>query len=215
MRLRRLKASTHFTAFIILCLSLLGADLGYANPVFSDEYSRSRGALLYDMYCSECHGAEAIDATAELFDADLDTVSPEQLLPDAEALATENVEDDDWPEWAERPYPGTNIEPDIREEARSAVLAGFEETDASEQEGYGDGDGAYSEVVTFVPRAGATNLAHPQTYFYGTTEEELFNSIANGTGVAMPGWSAELASEEAIWDVVNYIRSSWSEHWLY
>jgi mono/diheme cytochrome c family protein len=213
MRLRRLKTSMHFTAFIILCLGLLGADQGNANPVFSDEYSRSRGALLYDMYCSECHGAEAIDATAELFDADLGTVSPEQLLPDAEALATENVEDDDWPEWAERPYPGTNIEPDIREEARSAVLAGFEEADASEQQG--DGDGANSEVITFVPRAGGTNLAHPQTYFYGTTEEELFNSIANGTGVAMPGWSAELGSEEAIWDVVNYIRSSWSEYWLY
>ena len=43
----------------------------------------------------------------------------------------------------------------------------------------------------------------------------MFNSIANGTGESMPGWRIELGSDESIWDLVNYIRSFWSEDWLY
>jgi mono/diheme cytochrome c family protein len=62
---------------------------------------------------------------------------------------------------------------------------------------------------------GATDLANPQTFFYGTTEEEVFNSIAKGTGAAMPGWRTEMGSDEDVWDIVNYIRSFWSKAWLY
>ena len=29
----------------------------------------------------------------------------------------------------------------------------------------------------------------------------------------MPGWRTELGSDEAIWDLVNYIRSLWGEEW--
>jgi mono/diheme cytochrome c family protein len=44
----------------------------------------------------------------------------------------------------------------------------------------------------------------------------MFNSIAYGAGgAAMPGWQIELGSDEAIWDLVNYIRSYWGEEWLY
>jgi mono/diheme cytochrome c family protein len=62
---------------------------------------------------------------------------------------------------------------------------------------------------------GATNLADPVSYFYGTSEEEMFESIAEGTGEAMPGFRTELGGDEAIMDVVNYIRSFWGEEWLY
>ena len=68
---------------------------------------------------------------------------------------------------------------------------------------------------SFNRQAGATDLSDPQTFFYGTSEEEVFNSIAEGTGAAMPGWHTDMGSEEDIWDVVNYIRSFWDEAWLY
>ena len=62
-------------------------------------------------------------------------------------------------------------------------------------------------------RGGATDLTDPRSYLYGTTEIELFNNIANGTGPTMPGFVVQLGSEDAVWDLVNYIRSLWGEEW--
>ena len=53
----------------------------------------------------------------------------------------------------------------------------------------------------------ATDLTDPQAYYSGSSEQEIFNSIANGAGVAMPAWRAQLGSDQSIWDVVNFIRS--------
>ena len=53
----------------------------------------------------------------------------------------------------------------------------------------------------------ATDLTDPEAYYSGSSEQEIFNSIANGAGVAMPAWRTQLGSDESIWDVVNFIRS--------
>lgn len=53
----------------------------------------------------------------------------------------------------------------------------------------------------------ATDLTDPEAYYSGTTDQDIFNSIANGAGVAMPAWRSQLGSDEAIWDVVRFIRS--------
>ena len=53
----------------------------------------------------------------------------------------------------------------------------------------------------------ATDLTDPEAYYSGTTDQDIFNSIANGAGVAMPAWRSQLGSDEAIWDVVGFIRS--------
>lgn len=53
----------------------------------------------------------------------------------------------------------------------------------------------------------ATDLTDPEAYYSGSSEQEIFNSIANGAGVAMPAWRAQLGSDESIWDLVNFIRS--------
>ncbi len=57
----------------------------------------------------------------------------------------------------------------------------------------------------------ATDLTDPEAYYSGNSPQDIFNSVANGTGVAMPGWRAQLGSDEAIWDLVNFIRSLWAE----
>ena len=53
----------------------------------------------------------------------------------------------------------------------------------------------------------ATDLTDPEAYYSGSSEQEIFNSIANGAGVAMPAWRSQLGSDDAIWDLVNFIRS--------
>jgi mono/diheme cytochrome c family protein len=53
----------------------------------------------------------------------------------------------------------------------------------------------------------ATDLTDPEAYYSGSSEQETFNSIANGAGVAMPAWRSQLGSDDAIWDLVNFIRS--------
>jgi len=53
----------------------------------------------------------------------------------------------------------------------------------------------------------ATDLTDPDAYYSGSSEQEIFTSIANGAGVAMPAWRSQLGNDESIWDVVNFIRS--------
>jgi mono/diheme cytochrome c family protein len=53
----------------------------------------------------------------------------------------------------------------------------------------------------------ATDLTDPEAYYSGSSEQDIFNSIANGAGVAMPAWRSQLGSDDAIWDLVNFIRS--------
>jgi len=57
----------------------------------------------------------------------------------------------------------------------------------------------------------ASNLTLPADYYNGSTDQDLFNSIANGAGVAMPGWRQAVGSDEAVWDLVHFVKSLWAE----
>ncbi len=57
----------------------------------------------------------------------------------------------------------------------------------------------------------ASNLTLPADYYNGSTDQDLFNSIANGAGVAMPGWRQAVGSDEAVWDLVHFVKSLWVE----
>ncbi len=59
--------------------------------------------------------------------------------------------------------------------------------------------------------ADATNLTLPADYYSGSTDQDLFNSIANGAGVAMPAWRPVVGSDEAVWDLVYFVKSLWAE----
>ncbi len=57
----------------------------------------------------------------------------------------------------------------------------------------------------------ATDLTDPDAYYSGASEQDIFNSIAFGAGVAMPPFETELKGEEEIWHLVNFIRSLWTD----
>jgi len=57
----------------------------------------------------------------------------------------------------------------------------------------------------------ATDLTDPEAYYNGSTEQDIYTSIAQGAGVAMPAWQQQLKTEDAVWDMVNFIRSLWSD----
>ena len=57
----------------------------------------------------------------------------------------------------------------------------------------------------------ATDLTQPELYYSGTSRDDIFNSIRNGAGVGMPPWSMQIPEEASTWDLVNFIRSLWSE----
>ncbi len=177
------------------------------------------GAQLYELYCSECHGSDSVQHYDAIYGSETPEVSEEyaeliEIVRGVKAPESQQVQED-WPEWAEGPAPVP--EPDVREEVLGTVSQAIAQahglsTDAGTQ-GAWDDQVVSGDTDHIDPLPGATNLADPTAYFYGTSEEDIFNSIANGTGAAMPGWRTELGSDEAIWDLVNYIRSLWGEEW--
>tara|TARA_R110002124_G_scaffold75328_3_gene202207 strand:- start:1786 stop:2463 length:678 start_codon:yes stop_codon:yes gene_type:complete len=195
----------------------------FAAPDPYDEQSLNTGAELYDLYCSDCHGVDTAATYSELYDTVQMEVSEDyaELVdlvrggeePEPVYVAPE----EDWPEWAETPPP--EREPDVRAEVLGTVTRAIDTYHKSSMESgspdYLGVDASAGNAARFDPVPGATNLADPLAYFYGTSEQDIFNSIADGTGAAMPGWRTELGSDEAIWDIVNYIRSLWGEEWRY
>jgi mono/diheme cytochrome c family protein len=69
---------------------------------------------------------------------------------------------------------------------------------------HGNDGKALIEVV-----ANATDLTAPALYKNGTLEGEVFRSIRDGAGVAMPPFKAQIAHEEDIWHLVNFVRNLW------
>jgi mono/diheme cytochrome c family protein len=59
--------------------------------------------------------------------------------------------------------------------------------------------------------ANATDLTDPKLWASGTTEGEVFRSIRDGAGEAMPPFAEKIEKEEEIWHLVNYIRSLWPD----
>jgi mono/diheme cytochrome c family protein len=59
--------------------------------------------------------------------------------------------------------------------------------------------------------ANATDLTEPKLWTSGTSEGEVFRSIRDGAGDAMPPFKAKIENEKDIWHLVNFIRSLWPE----
>jgi copper resistance protein D len=54
--------------------------------------------------------------------------------------------------------------------------------------------------------AAAADLTRPDTWKYGSTDAQVFNSIKNGAGDNMPSFKSDLKDDD-IWELVNFIRS--------
>jgi len=213
MRPSRFVGSWFFTLLCTVCLGLPGPGPVHANPVYADEQSLNNGAQLYELHCSECHGRRAADLSSAL----QETGTTDPLKENSAMTATEPVAQsppvpDDWPAWAKRPNPAAVAvrKPDVTAEILNEVNAVIDKSYATASK-----QPALKGAGVFNPIPGVNDLSDPATFYYGISEEELFDSIANGTGAAMPGWRNRLDNEEAVWDLVNYIRSFWSEEWLY
>ena len=58
--------------------------------------------------------------------------------------------------------------------------------------------------------ANATDLTDPKAWSSGTSEGEVFRSIRDGAGEAMPPFS-DKQKDEDLWHLTNYVRSLWPE----
>jgi len=224
-----------------LSAALLLVDPVAANPVPADELSLLNGADHFARHCTRCHGWNPSEQYDSLYGDD-PIAGPDPLLDIAEEapqddpdLLPEAIEEDvdDWPEWA-GPPPEEEIDYEderqtILNDLNSAIDAHY--ADESEPWGYEvyreervdtGGDELPSIAEVFGEDAdgdglrapGATDLTDPDSFVYGTSETDLFANIANGTGPSMPGFLGELGGEDAVWDLVNYIRSLWGEDWI-
>jgi mono/diheme cytochrome c family protein len=59
--------------------------------------------------------------------------------------------------------------------------------------------------------ADASDLTAPKTWKNGFSEGEIFRSIRDGQGASMPSFKSQIAQEEDIWHLVNFIMSLWPE----
>jgi mono/diheme cytochrome c family protein len=59
--------------------------------------------------------------------------------------------------------------------------------------------------------ADATDLTKPEAWKSGTSEGEIFRSIRDGAGDAMPPFADKVSKEEDLWHMVNYVRSLWPD----
>lgn len=57
--------------------------------------------------------------------------------------------------------------------------------------------------------ADATDLTNTKRWFSGSTEGEIFRSIRDGAGVAMPPYKSKIRKEDDLWHLVNFVRSLW------
>jgi mono/diheme cytochrome c family protein len=59
--------------------------------------------------------------------------------------------------------------------------------------------------------ANATDLTNPKVWRSGTSEGEIFRSIRDGAGEAMPPFADKVSKEEDLWHLVNYLRNLWPD----
>jgi mono/diheme cytochrome c family protein len=57
--------------------------------------------------------------------------------------------------------------------------------------------------------ANATDLTDPKAYRSGTSEGEIYRSLRDGAGEAMPPFAEKVSKDEDLWHLVNYLRSLW------
>ncbi len=59
--------------------------------------------------------------------------------------------------------------------------------------------------------ANATDLTEPKVWKSGTSEGEVFRSIRDGAGEAMPPFVDKVTKEEDLWHMVNFLRNLWPD----
>jgi mono/diheme cytochrome c family protein len=59
--------------------------------------------------------------------------------------------------------------------------------------------------------ANATDLTDPKAWKSGTTEGEVYRSIRDGAGEAMPPFNDKFPKEDDLWHVTNFLRSLWPD----
>jgi cytochrome c oxidase cbb3-type subunit 3 len=59
--------------------------------------------------------------------------------------------------------------------------------------------------------ADATDLTDPKAWRNGNSDGEIFRSIRDGAGASMPSFKSQIAKEEDMWHLVNFIHSLWPE----
>ncbi|MFP6584970.1 MAG: cytochrome c [Candidatus Hydrogenedentota bacterium] len=57
--------------------------------------------------------------------------------------------------------------------------------------------------------ADATDLTNTKRWYSGSTEGEIYRSIRDGAGIAMPPYKAKIKKDDDLWHLVNFIRSLW------
>ncbi len=59
--------------------------------------------------------------------------------------------------------------------------------------------------------ANATDLTDPEYWASGISEGEVYRSIRDGAGDAMPPFKDKVSKDEDLWDMTNFVRSLWPE----
>lgn len=216
---------------VLLALFVASPSVWSGNPVPADGLSLLNGAEYFKQFCTECHGWDPAQQYTSMYSEDpFDAPDPlfESDLPEEGDAFVEEPEDD-WPDWAgPAPVDPVPQAPGLRSEVLNDLNSAIDEfyqddvesSDWSIRDVIEPGDSGSAETRDVSEDdsgriEGATDLTNPLLYIYGSTEDDLFDHIAYGTGPTMPGFLNELGSEEAVWDLVNYIRSLWGEGWLY
>ena len=57
--------------------------------------------------------------------------------------------------------------------------------------------------------ANATDLTKTKLWYSGFTEGEIYRSIRDGAGEAMPPYKSKIRKDEDLWHLVNFVRSLW------
>lgn len=223
--------------WLLMSLGLLSAAPALANPVPADDLSIANGYEAYDMHCARCHGTKTV-AEDELWyepDAYEDDIDYEALIDEAQAAREEaqkkkfaNIAARDGSgRWAELPDPGGKAnDADVRAQIMADLVAQIdkeyganeevEELDPFSTDFDIGAELGFDDFGKDDAMPGAPDLADPEAYLYGTDERDLYRAITKGigNGSLMPGFLNRLGSEEAVWDLVNYIRSQWGPEWL-
>jgi len=228
---------SHVAAPLWLCIFSVSPALVSANPVPADDLSIASGYESYDRYCSSCHGTKLVAADELWYEPDPyeEEIDYDALIDEAQTARREAEERkfaniasrDGSGRWAELPDPGNqaneaSVRAQIMEELVAEIDREYElRQEAEELDPFGTDydigeELGFDGIDEFDALPGAPDLADPEAFIYGTDEQTLFNSIAKGVGggTSMPGFRARLGSEEAVWDLVNYIRSLWGPEWL-
>ncbi|GAB5451511.1 MAG: hypothetical protein Hals2KO_18390 [Halioglobus sp.] len=216
----------------------------FANPVPPDDLSLLNGADLFEQHCTECHGWDPSEQYTDLYSEDpvdvddplLDILQPSTDVEEEPDFIEEP--EDYWPDYAERPDEDVlgedeRLKSDVLDDLTSAIDEiyndesdpwGYEVEDYDDYETYEelldeDEDAIEASLDQDALEAerrmpGATDLTDPDEYVYGTTETDLYDSIAHGTGPTMQGFAGVLRTENDVWDLVNYIRSLWGQNYV-